>query len=87
MGKKKSACSVRNDVQGGAKRFADSGGLLRPGAGRAGEVALIEALAEQGFDDGLAADIQLFGEAVQFMEHGCGEIRVDALDGLRMTSG
>jgi hypothetical protein len=36
-------------------------------------VALVEALANEGFDDGLAADVQLFGEAVQLMEHGRGE--------------
>ena len=48
---------------------------------------LIEALADERFDDGLAADVQLFGEAVQFMEHGGGEIDVDALDGLHAAAG
>ena len=50
-------------------------------------MALIEALAEQRFDDGLAADVQLLCEAVQLVEHGGGEIHVDALDGLHAAAG
>ncbi len=56
-------------------------------AGRAGEVALVEGLADQGFDDGLAADVEFFGGVFQFFEHGGGEIDVHALDGLPHLSG
>jgi hypothetical protein len=45
-----------------------------------GDVAAVEGFAEHGFDDCLAADVQGFGFAVQFLEHGCGEVHVDALD-------
>jgi hypothetical protein len=68
------------------RRYDCLGGLLGLGAGRPGEAALIQALAEQGFDDGLPADVQFFGEAVQFVEHGRSEIHIDALDGLRASS-
>jgi hypothetical protein len=56
-------------------------------AGRAGKVALVEGLADQGFDDGLAADVEFFGGVFQFFEHGRGEIDVDALDGLHHLAG
>ena len=56
-------------------------------AGRAGEVALVEGLADEGFDDGLPADVELFGGVFQFFEHGGGEIDVDALDGLHHLAG
>jgi hypothetical protein len=55
--------------------------------GRAGEVTLVEGLADQGFDDSLAADVEFFGGVFQFFEHGGGEIDVDALDGLHHLSG
>ncbi|MGH9743307.1 MAG: hypothetical protein ACRD51_13265 [Candidatus Acidiferrum sp.] len=48
---------------------------------------MIEGLAEEGFDDGLAADVQFFCEAVQFVESGSVEIHVDALDGLHAVAG
>jgi hypothetical protein len=56
-------------------------------AGRAGEVALVEGLADEGFDNGLAADVEFLGGVFQFFEHGGGEIDVDALDGLHHLSG
>src|SRR5208282_4963249 len=52
-----------------------------------GERALVEGLAEQSFDDGLTADVEFFGEAVEFVQHGGGEVDIDALDGLHAAAG
>ena len=43
---------------------------------------MVEGLSEQSLDNSLAADIELFGEAIQFLEHGSRKIYVDALDRL-----
>ncbi|MGH9675488.1 MAG: hypothetical protein ACRD36_00175, partial [Candidatus Acidiferrum sp.] len=61
--------------------------LLRLCTGSPSSGALIEGLTEQGFDDGLAADIEFFGEAIEFVEHRGGEIYVNALDGLPAAAG
>ena len=51
------------------------------------EAALIKTLANQGFDDGLPADIQFFREAVQLLEHRPSKIHIDAPDGLHTAAG
>jgi HNH endonuclease len=43
------------------------------GAAGSGEVVAVEALPEQGLDDGLAADVELSGDDVQLVEH---ELRI-----------
>jgi len=56
-------------------------------AGSSGGLALVEGLADERFDDRLAADVELFGGDFQFFEHGGREIDVDALDGLHHFPG
>jgi len=55
--------------------------------GGAGGLALVEGLAEHGFDDGLAADVEFFGGGFEFFEHGGGEVDVDASDGFHHFAG
>jgi hypothetical protein len=43
-------------------------------------VVLIEGLADECLDDGLAADVQFQGGLIEFLQHGRGEVHVDALD-------
>ena len=56
----------------GSREFAGAG---------FGEVVAVEALTEQGLDDGLAADVEFFGGGVQLAQHGGGEVHIHALDG------
>ena len=43
-------------------------------------MTLVEGLADEGFDEGLAADVELLGGGVELFEHRTGEVHVDALD-------
>jgi hypothetical protein len=56
-------------------------------AGSSGELALVQGLAEHGFDYGLAADVEFFGGGFEFFEHGCSEVDVDALNGFHHFAG
>ena len=40
----------------------------------------VEALPEQGLDDGLAADVEFLRGGVQLGQHGGGEVHIHALD-------
>jgi hypothetical protein len=50
-------------------------------------LALVQCLANQGLDDGLSADVEFFGGALQLLEHGRREIDVHALDGFHYAAG
>lgn len=50
-------------------------------------MAPVQGLAEHGFDEGLAADVEFFGGGFEFFEHGGGEVDVDALDGFHHFAG
>jgi len=47
---------------------------------------LIQALPDQRLDDGLTADVELRGSAIQFFQHGSGEVHVDTLNRLNHTA-
>ena len=61
-------------------------GPLGSWRGAAREVVLIERLAKELLDHRLAADVQLAGGAVQFVQHGRGEIDIHALNGRHHAS-
>jgi hypothetical protein len=61
-------------------------GLLAA-AGGPGGLAVVEGLAEHGFDYGLAADVEFFSGGFEFFEHGRSEVDVYALDGLHHFAG
>ena len=44
-------------------------------------MALVEGMADHGFDYSLAANVEFFLGGFEFFEHGGGEADVDALDG------
>ena len=45
-----------------------------------GEVVAIEALTEQGLDDGLTTDVEFPSGSVQLAQHGGGEVHIHVLD-------
>ncbi len=45
-------------------------------------MALVQSLPNQRLDDRLAADVEFFCSAFQFLQHGSGEIDIHTLDGL-----
>jgi hypothetical protein len=56
-------------------------GAFRSWTRGSGHVVLVQSLADQGFDDGLPADVQFLRGALQFFEHGGSEIDIHALEG------
>jgi hypothetical protein len=61
---------------------------LRESAGAGfGEIVTIKALAEQGLDDGLPANVEFLRGGVKFVEHDGGEVDIDALNGRHHFSG
>ena len=72
-----------------ARRSTDRGKsrALHSSARRPGHVALVQSLADQGFDDRLPADVEFLGEAFQFFEHGGGEINIYTLDRFHHAAG
>jgi len=63
-------------------------GTLRESAGAGfGEIVTIKALAEQGLDDSLPANVEFLGGGVKFVEHDGGEVDIDALNGRHYFSG
>ena len=72
---------------GGAQTEPGKSRALHSWARRSGHVALVQSLADQGFDDRLPADVQFLGEAFQFFEHGGGEINIHTLDWFHHAAG
>jgi len=65
-----------------------SRGTLREFAGAGfGEIVTIKALAEQGLDDSLPANVEFLRGGVKFVEHDGGEVDIDALNGRHYFSG
>jgi len=57
-------------------------GAFCAGARGSRSLALIQPLANQGLDDRLPAHVEIFGGALELIQHGGRKIHVDALDGL-----
>jgi hypothetical protein len=72
-------CVLVDPVKGVVRGLMPPELAICASAGGSGGVALVEGLNEQSFDDGLTADVQVFG-VFEFFQHSGGEIY--ALDGV-----
>ena len=77
-------CVLVDPVKGVVRGLMPPELAICASAGGSGGVALVEGLNEQSFDDGLTADVQVFG-VFEFFQHSGGEIY--ALDGLAHFAG
>src|ERR1700704_2543038 len=46
------------------------------------QIVLVQSLPDERLDDCLAANIELLGGSIQFLQHGCREVHVNALNRL-----